>query len=129
MARRAKASWIPSILGNGPSRSLRMALIVMLPRLKNSGLYGHSTRSRFTMTYRQARPLLNAGGRRARNQASTSAKCQIDEFPSCTGAGKLPGPAIIMVPDQTPDQISDPAVARMPVTSLVPNQADIELFT
>ena len=34
-------------------------------------------------------------GRRQHNQASTSARCQIDALPSCTGAGKLPGWASI----------------------------------
>ena len=36
----------------------------------------------------RARPL-------ACNHANTSAKCQIDALPSCTGAGKLPGCASI----------------------------------
>ncbi len=40
-----------------------------------------------------------------------------------------PRPAFIMVPNQTSDQVADPTVARMPMTSLVPNQTDIELFT
>ena len=64
---------------------------------------------------------------------------KIADWPGVAGHGLAPdhglcprlrtNPGFITFPNQTFDQMSDPAVARMPVTSLVPDQADVELFT